>query len=140
MVGPDPYVIDRCIRSFEHEFVDLFFPRRELATNRKCASYIGGVVMPRGAGVDQNQTIFFDSLGYSPDLYSYPYGEYDNVMKEVLKMAGFSSATAQYSGILYGGSDLFDITRFPMGGPFATLKGFIQKSQMKPIYVFEKIP
>ena len=86
------------------------------------------------------QTIFFDSLGYSPDLYSYPYGEYDNVMKEVLNMAGFSSATAQYSGILYRGTNLFEIPRFPMGGPFATLKGFIQKSLMKPIVVIEKTP
>lgn len=86
------------------------------------------------------QTIFFDNLGYSPDLYSYPYGEYDEVMKEVLGMAGFISASAQFSGILHDKGDLLEIPRFPMGGSFATLKGFIQKSQMKPIMVISKSP
>ncbi|RLD38762.1 MAG: hypothetical protein DRI83_02130 [Bacteroidetes bacterium] len=86
------------------------------------------------------QAIFFDSLGFSPDLYSYPYGEYDPVLKKALNSAGFSCASAQYSGVLYAGSDLFEIPRFPMGGPFATLKGFIQKSQMNPIEVISKEP
>jgi len=86
------------------------------------------------------QTTFFDSLGYSPDLFAYPYGEYDKTMKRVLKNAGFSSAVAQYSGVLHRNSDLFEIPRFSMVGPFATLKGFIQKSQMKPIEVISKEP
>jgi peptidoglycan/xylan/chitin deacetylase (PgdA/CDA1 family) len=90
--------------------------------------------------LNMSQTIFFDKLGYSPDLYSYPYGEYDDVMKEVLAMAGFIAASAQFSGILHRKSNLFEIPRFPMGGPFATLKGFIQKSQMKPILVISKTP
>jgi len=87
-----------------------------------------------------SQTIFGDSLGAEPILYSYPYGEYDSVLEGILKEAGFISATAQYSGILYSKSNLFEIPRFPMGGPFATLKGFIQKSQMNPIQVISKEP
>ena len=86
------------------------------------------------------QTIFSDSLGFIPDLYSYPYGEYDDLLGAMLKEAGFKSATAQYSGVLYEGTGLFEVPRFPMGGPFATLKGFIQKSQMNPIRVIEKHP
>jgi len=86
------------------------------------------------------QTAFFDSLGYSPDLFAYPYGEYDSIMKKVLQEAGFASAAAQYSGVLYSGSDLFEIPRFSMVGPYATLKGFIQKSQMKAIEVISKQP
>lgn len=87
------------------------------------------------ADLNTAQAIFFDSLGFSPDLYSYPYGEYGPVLKDALKHAGFTSAAAQYSGVLYDSSNLFEIPRFPMGGPFATLKGFIQKSQMNPIEV-----
>jgi peptidoglycan/xylan/chitin deacetylase (PgdA/CDA1 family) len=88
--------------------------------------------------LNKSQMIFFDSLGFSPDLYSYPYGEYDAIMEKVLKNAGFISAAAQYSGILYEGTNLYEIPRFPMGGPFATLKGFIQKSQMRPFKVLDK--
>jgi peptidoglycan/xylan/chitin deacetylase (PgdA/CDA1 family) len=76
------------------------------------------------------QTLFNEHLGYTPDLYSYPYGEYDAMMQEILEKAGYLAATAQYSGVLYKGSNLFEIPRFPMGGPYATVKGFIQKSQM----------
>lgn len=90
--------------------------------------------------LNRSQNMFFDSLGYSPDLYAYPYGEYDMIMKEVLKEAGFSSAAAQYSGVLYRGSDLFEIPRFSMVGPYGTLKGFIEKSQMKPMLVISKEP
>jgi len=90
--------------------------------------------------LNRAQTIFFDSLGYSPDLYAYPYGEYDQMMKEMLNDAGFTSAAAQFSGVAYKGSDLFEIPRFPMVGPFASLKGFIQKSQMNPIEVISKEP
>ncbi len=92
------------------------------------------------ADLTASQLIFFDSLGFSPDLYSYPYGEYDDLMKQGLKEAGFISATAQYSGVLYHGNDLFELPRYPMGGPFATLKGFIRKSQMLPIQVISKLP
>jgi len=86
------------------------------------------------------QTFFNDSLGFTPTLYSYPYGEYDYVMEDVLQDAGYMSAAAQYSGVLFTGSNLFEIPRFPMGGPFASLKGFIQKSQMHPIHVISKDP
>jgi len=92
------------------------------------------------ADLNTSQAIFFDSLGFSPDLYSYPYGEYDSVLKKALQHAGFTSASAQYSGVLYDKSNLFEIPRFPMGGPFATLKGFIQKSQMKPMEVLSLEP
>ncbi len=87
-----------------------------------------------------SQLVFFDSLGFSPDLYSYPYGEYDEVMAQGLREAGFISAAAQYSGVIYHGTNLFELPRYPMGGPFATLKGFIQKSQMLPIQVISKRP
>jgi peptidoglycan/xylan/chitin deacetylase (PgdA/CDA1 family) len=86
------------------------------------------------------ERLFEEHLGYAPELFSYPYGEYDEMMEEVLIKAGFKSATAQYSGVLSTESDLFEVPRFPMGGPFATLKGFIQKSQMHPIYVISKSP
>ncbi len=87
-----------------------------------------------------SQNIFQEKLGYLPKLYSYPYGEYGNILKKVLYESGYLSATAQYSGVLYNNSNLYEIPRFPMGGPFATVKGFIQKSQMYPMQVISKSP
>lgn len=86
------------------------------------------------------QNLFDKELGYIPKLYSYPYGEYDKVLAGILEDAGYLSAAAQYSGVLYRGSKLMEIPRFPMGGPFATVKGFIQKSQMNAMKLINKEP
>ncbi len=86
------------------------------------------------------QFLFEEQLGDAPLHYSYPYGEYDEVMEEILIEEGFESAAAQHSGVLSGETDLLRVPRFPMGGPFASLKGFIQKSQMHPICVISKLP
>lgn len=83
---------------------------------------------------------FNENLGYTPELYAYPYGEYGPVVMEVLEEAGYKAAAAQYSGVLYSGTNPMAIPRFPMGGPFATLKGFIQKSLMNPVEVIDKEP
>lgn len=86
------------------------------------------------------QTIFEKELGFIPKLYSYPYGEYDAIVSGVLTDAGYLSATAQYSGVMHKEHDLMTVPRFPMGGPYATLKGFIQKSQMHAMPLISKNP
>ncbi len=83
---------------------------------------------------------FNEHLGFTPELYSYPYGEYDKVMADMLEDAGYAGAAAQYSGILYNQTSLMEIPRFPMGGPYASLKGFIQKSHMYPMQLLQKNP
>lgn len=83
---------------------------------------------------------FMARMGFVPDLYSYPFGEYDQVMMKVLEEEGYKAATAQYSGVLYHGTNLLAIPRFPMGGPYANTDGFIQKVEVLPMRVIEKIP
>lgn len=84
--------------------------------------------------------LFKEKLGKIPTLYAYPYGEFDPELETILEEAGYIGAAAQFSGVLYSGSDLFAIPRFPMGGPFANLKDFIQKAQMKAMQVISKAP
>jgi peptidoglycan/xylan/chitin deacetylase (PgdA/CDA1 family) len=85
-------------------------------------------------------SLFTEHLGKTPLLYSYPYGEYDMELKGILEKAGYIGAAAQFSGVLYQDTDLFMIPRFPMGGPFANLKGFIQKAQMSAMPLISKTP
>jgi peptidoglycan/xylan/chitin deacetylase (PgdA/CDA1 family) len=78
-------------------------------------------------------------LGFTPDIFAYPYGEFDTDMKVALKSMGFKAAAAQNSGVMYNG-DIFSIPRFPMAGPYTKLEGFMEKAQMKALRVRQKNP
>jgi len=78
----------------------------------------------------QAQADFQRELGYRPDIFAYPYGEYSPELIELVKAEGFEAAVAQQSGVAGPYSDRFALPRFPMGGPYATLKGFSSKLQM----------
>jgi peptidoglycan/xylan/chitin deacetylase (PgdA/CDA1 family) len=81
------------------------------------------------------QEEFEEHLGCSPDLYSYPYGEYTPGMQGILREMGMKAAVAQKSGVIHAGSDRFVLPRFPMGGPYATLSGFKTKLTMRALPV-----
>lgn len=71
-------------------------------------------------------------LGFYPDIFAYPYGEFDLEMKDALRELGFKAAAAQNSGVLYR-HDQYSIPRFPMAGPYANLEGFVEKANMKAL-------
>ena len=81
------------------------------------------------------QTELTKKLGVAPRLFAYPYGEYSPALEAMVKKSGFAAAVAQQSGVIYRGSDLFALPRFPMGGPYATLAGFRQKLAMRALPV-----
>lgn len=77
-----------------------------------------------------SQRIFLHELGFMPNLFSYPYGEYTDEMAEVVEQEGFVAAAAQNSGVISTFSNLYALPRFPMGGSYTTLEGFAEKSAM----------
>ncbi len=82
--------------------------------------------------ISKAQEAFARELGFRPDLFAYPYGEYSPELVAIVREVGFKAAVAQQSGVVSGASDLFLLPRFPMGGPYATLKSFQSKSTMQP--------
>lgn len=79
------------------------------------------------------QEVLKKELGQAPDLFAYPYGEYTPEIVQMVRELGFVGAVGQQSGVIYRGSDLFLLPRFPMGGPYGTLRGFKQKVAMKAL-------
>jgi len=71
-------------------------------------------------------------LGFYPDIFAYPYGEFDLEMKTALDGMDFKGAAAQNSGVMYH-CDNFAFARFPMAGSYASLDGFIEKANMKAL-------
>jgi peptidoglycan/xylan/chitin deacetylase (PgdA/CDA1 family) len=77
------------------------------------------------------------NLGFTPDIFAYPYGEFDPAMQNALKSMGFKAAAAQNSGVMHL-DDIFAIPRFPMAGTYVAIDAFREKALMKAMRVTEK--
>jgi peptidoglycan/xylan/chitin deacetylase (PgdA/CDA1 family) len=86
------------------------------------------------------QEAFEQHLGIQPTIFAYPFGEYIPELVAIVEELGFLAAFAQQSGVIHSAQNRFFLPRFPMGGPFATLDGFISKLAMEPIIVAEERP
>ncbi len=84
--------------------------------------------------VQKCQQEIYDHLGFYPDIFAYPYGEFDLEMKTALADMGFKAAAAQNSGVMYQ-CDNFAFSRFPMAGSYSSMDGFIEKANMKAMRV-----
>lgn len=58
--------------------------------------------------------IFEKNMGYKPKIYSYPFGEYDDRVKNEILKFGFDSILNQNNGSVNSKSDIFDINRIAL--------------------------
>jgi len=78
-------------------------------------------------------------LGERPELFAYPYGEYNSRLKEIVKEMGLVGF-GQHSGPVWPGSDFAALPRFPVSGPYSELGSFITKLRSLPLPVVEASP
>ena len=67
--------------------------------------------------------IFLRKLGYIPNLFSYPFGEYSKFMKDYISK-NFKYAFGQHSGVIDLNKDKFELPRFPINEKYGNLKRF----------------
>lgn len=67
-----------------------------------------------------------DDTNKNPKLFSYPFGEYNLKMTQVLKELGYIGIS-QVSGAIGENSDMLALRRFPMAEAYATKSGFKTK-------------
>ncbi|MBW6511923.1 MAG: polysaccharide deacetylase family protein [Desulfuromonadaceae bacterium] len=87
------------------------------------------------ADLSRAQQTLRKNLGIEPKVFSYPYGEYDLQLQQLVAELGFSAAVAQQSGVVNAATDRYALPRFPMGGQYATLRGFRDKLAMEALQV-----
>lgn len=92
------------------------------------------------ADITKASEAFSDHLGFKPQLFAYPYGEYSPQLEQLVEGLGFKAAVAQQSGAMTNGLSFYSLPRFPMGGPFATFNGFKNKLAMLPMPVVVQQP
>ena len=64
---------------------------------------------------------FIEELGFRPELFAYPYGEYSSFVVDIVKDSGFTTAFGQNSGIMHADSDFFELPRFAFNEDYGTV-------------------
>ncbi len=67
--------------------------------------------------------IFLKELGYVPTLFSYPFGEYSEFMKNFISK-NFSLGFGQHSGVIDVNKEKFELPRFPINEKYGEIKRF----------------
>ena len=83
--------------------------------------------------------IFKDQLGYVPNIFSYPFGEYSLYMKKYISK-NFKIAFGQHSGIIDINKDKFELPRFPINEKYGELKRFKSIINYMPLEFKTLIP
>ena len=64
------------------------------------------------------------NLGYDTPFFSYPFGEYSNNFKNIIKNFSFKYAFGQHSGVVDETKDFFELPRFSINEKYGELKRF----------------
>jgi len=68
--------------------------------------------------------IFEKKLGYSPKVFSYPFGEYSSELKKIVSDLNFEFAFGQHSGVIDPTKNFLTLPRFPINEKYGELKRF----------------
>jgi peptidoglycan/xylan/chitin deacetylase (PgdA/CDA1 family) len=92
--------------------------------------------------INTASSIFVEQLGYNPIFFSYPFGEYSNVIKKKITK-NFKFSFGQHSGVIDINKDRYELPRFPINEKYGDLKRFkflinLQPLQYKILHPVEK--
>ena len=73
--------------------------------------------------IEKANKIFLKELGYIPNLFSYPFGEYSKFMRDYIAQ-NFDYAFGQHSGVIDVNKDKFELPRFPMNEHYGEIDRF----------------
>ena len=73
--------------------------------------------------IETASEIFNEKLGYVPTIFSYPFGEYSQFMKDYIS-SKFNLAFGQHSGVIDINKNKYELPRFPINEKYGDLKRF----------------
>ena len=90
------------------------------------------------ADLNESIKIFKKQIGFSPKIFSYPFGEYSNSYKKIVQDLGFKFAFGQHSGVIDSTKKKLELPRFPINEKYGEIKRF--KSVLKTLpFPYENI-
>ncbi len=73
--------------------------------------------------INKANNIFIKELGYNPKYFSYPFGEYNDYIKNYITK-NFDYAFGQHSGVIDINKDKYELPRFPINEKYGDLDRF----------------
>jgi len=89
--------------------------------------------------IEKSIKIFKENLGYNPIFFSYPFGEYNNFIKNYIKQ-NFQYSFGQHSGVIDINKDIFELPRFPINEKYGDIKRFKFLINLQPLQFKKLIP
>ena len=89
--------------------------------------------------IEKANIIFENKLGYVPDLFSYPFGEYSEFMRNYISN-NFTYAFGQHSGVIDLNKEKFQLPRFPINENYGEIKRFTSIIKTYPLEYKNLIP
>jgi len=83
---------------------------------------------------------FEEELGFAPQIFAYPFGEFGNALKESVKEQGFLAAFGQQSGAIGPQSDMFALPRYPINETYGDMDRFTLAVNSLPLPVRDISP
>ena len=88
--------------------------------------------------IEKSIAIFKKELGKNSDFFSYPFGEYSNDFKKIIKNFGFKYAFGQHSGVMDETKDFYEFPRYPINEKYGEIKRFKSLTKTLP-FKYKKI-
>jgi poly-beta-1,6-N-acetyl-D-glucosamine N-deacetylase len=73
--------------------------------------------------INNSIKIFKNNIGYNPIFFSYPFGEYNNFIKNYISK-NFKFSFGQHSGVIDINKNVYELPRFPINEKYGNLKRF----------------
>ncbi len=89
--------------------------------------------------IEKANIIFKEKLGYIPNLFSYPFGEYSEFMRNYISN-NFNYAFGQHSGVIDLNKEKFQLPRFPINENYGEIKRFKSIVKTYPLEYKSLVP
>ena len=82
--------------------------------------------------IEKSISILKTNLGKNSNFFSYPFGEYSNNFKNIIKQFGFKFAFGQHSGVIDETKDFYELPRYPINEKYGEIKRFKSLTKTLP--------
>jgi peptidoglycan/xylan/chitin deacetylase (PgdA/CDA1 family) len=89
--------------------------------------------------IETANRIFNEKIGYIPNLFSYPFGEYSEFMRQYISK-NFTYAFGQHSGVIDVNKEKFQLPRFPINENYGEIKRFRSIMKTYPLEYKKLLP
>jgi peptidoglycan/xylan/chitin deacetylase (PgdA/CDA1 family) len=89
--------------------------------------------------INNSIKVFKKKLGYNPIYFSYPFGEYNKLIKDYIS-ENFKFSFGQHSGVIDLNKDPYELPRFPINEKYGDIKRFKFLINLMPLQYKKLLP